>query len=116
MQLVPESHCIVTTAETEISCQRPDGSARRIPFDELKTAIIETNDSGPRGIDFWWILSGEGDAECIFPQAATGEDAAIDTLTKLPHFDDNAFMEAVTSTWNERFLCWERPPPGAYLA
>lgn len=109
MPLVPESHYVVTMTDRDVSCQRPDGSVQRIPFANLESVMIETNDSGPAGMDFWWVLSGEGESGCIFPQGATGEEALLERLTKLPHFDNEAFTAAARSTHNDTFLCWRRP-------
>ena len=56
---------------------------------------ISTNDSGPWGADFWWLLYGkDGELACAFPEMATGDKEAADMLIALPGFDFEAFGHA----------------------
>jgi hypothetical protein len=68
----------------------------------------ETNDSGPWGADVWWILVGNApESGCVYPNGATGEQEALEALQRLPGFDNGQFIEAMTSTENARFVCWQ---------
>jgi hypothetical protein len=68
---------------------------------------IETNDSGPWGADFWWLLEGQA-VRCTFPQGATGELEAVAQLsTRFPSFDYEAVLQANHCTSNARFVCWD---------
>jgi hypothetical protein len=106
-RLIPESEFVVTTTYAEITVCRPDRRVEQISFPELEAVIIETNDTGPWGMDFWWILAGASGG-CTFPQGATGENDAIERLQKLPGFDNEALIAATGSTGNARFVCWRR--------
>ena len=44
----------------------------------------------------------------VIPQGAAGEEGLLDRLQKLEGFDNNAVIEAMSATENERFVCWRR--------
>ena len=107
-KLMPESKFVVTVTETEIINQRPDGKVERVALANLKAVIIETNDSGPWSTDVWWMLIGSTPGSgCILPLGCTGEKEMLTALQNLPGFDNEIFMRAMTSTTNQRFLCWK---------
>jgi hypothetical protein len=86
----------------------PSGEVRTIAKDRIGAILIETNDSGPRGSDFWWLLLGPDKAlACAFPQGATGESEAMDWLMALPGFDHAKMIEASGSTSDAFFPVWE---------
>lgn len=102
-----ESQWIVTVTDTEISCARPDGQTESVTWDDLKAVAIETTDEGPFSMDVFWLLAGEHGG-CVIPQGAKGEDVLLERLQKLPGFDNEAFIEAMGCTENNRFLCWQK--------
>lgn len=103
-----ERKIVVTLSEGGISASYPEGEVLAISWDEVERVAIETNDSGPWGADFWWLLEGDG-KRCAFPQGATGELEAMAAFpSHFPGFDHKAVSEANTCTSNARFLCWER--------
>ena len=106
-----ESAFVVTVTETEIVNRRPNGAVERVALEDLRAIIIETNDSGPFAPDVWWLLIGSSEKKsgCVFPQGATGHDDVLAFAQKLPGFDNRMFIQAMTSTENNRFLCWRRP-------
>jgi hypothetical protein len=106
-KLMPEAAFIVRIENNEIINERPEGKRERVSLSELKAVIIETNDTGPWGTDILWILVGTGQTGCVFPGGATGEKDILEAVQKLPGFDNEAFIQAMTSTSNQRFLCWE---------
>jgi hypothetical protein len=108
-RLMPESKFVVTVTETEIVNQRPDGKVERVALADLKAVIIETNDSGPFGVDVLWMLLGSKSG-CIVPLGCTGEAKLIAAVHDLPGFDTETFIRAMTSTTNERFVCWKANP------
>jgi hypothetical protein len=98
----------LAVTDSEIINRRPDGITEHVRFADLSAVFIETNDRGPFEPDVWWRLVGEPATGCVFPQGAGGEDDVLDRLLKLPEFDHAAFAEAMTSTQNRKFLCWQR--------
>jgi len=111
--MAKEAAFVVVVSETAITVHRPDGRIESVQLADLQTVIIETNDTGPWGTDFWWFLLGDNQTGCVFPIGAAGEQEAMKVLQKLPGFDNNMFLKASQSTDNQRFLCWQSSAAGA---
>jgi hypothetical protein len=58
------------------------------------------------------VLHGR-DGGCAVPQGATGDRLLLERLQALPGFDNNAVIEAMSSTSRRRFLCWQRRHDGS---
>jgi hypothetical protein len=108
--LLPEKLYVVTISETEVCCRAPSGETACVTWDGLGAVLIETDDTGPWGMDFLWMLLGEHDG-CVIPQGATGEAALLERLQALPGFDNEAVIAANSCVENQRFLCWQRGSP-----
>jgi ATP-binding cassette subfamily B protein len=61
-------------------------------------------DSGPWGIDFWYVLEG-GERTVAYPLGACGDVEACEWLEQLPGYR----QRGVSSTANVRFECWPNP-------
>jgi hypothetical protein len=105
----PERGFIVRVSETEIVCERPDGAVERLAWPDLRIVEIITTGNGPYAPDVFWVLSGTSGG-CAIPQGATGDHAMLERLQTLPGFDNKAVIEAMGSSVNRRFLCWQRTP------
>ena len=92
---------------SEIVCERPDGAVERVGWADLETVEIVTTSDGPFAPDVFWVLYGR-DGGCAVPQGATGDGMLLERLQALPGFDNDAVIEAMSSTSNRRFLCWQR--------
>jgi len=105
----PEAQFIVeVTVDDEIVCKAPKQAEQRIKMADLAAVYVETNDSGPWGADVWWLLKdNSGQIKVMFPQLATGEEAALERLRRLPGFE----MQGMNSSKNVRFMCWPAPAP-----
>ena len=104
-----EAAWLVNVTDDEIAVTDAKGEVREIAKADLAGVVIETNDSGPWGSDFWWILlRADRSMACAFPQGATGEKAAMDWLLELPGFDHGELIRASGSTGNAFFTLWER--------
>lgn len=103
----PEAKFVVTVNDTLVRCVRPNGDAEEVRWADLRAVIIETNDTGPVGNDFLWILVGT-EGGCIVPAGAGGEARLLDALQHLPGFDNEAMIAASASVENRKFLCWEK--------
>ena len=108
--LMFERKVVVRFDDNHISSTYPDGAVQSISWHEINCVAIETNDSGLRGADVWWLLEGL-DKRCTYPQGATGDREALGEYQKrLSEFRDRAVIEAMGCTLNARFICWERRP------
>lgn len=56
--LYPERLFGATVNRSEICVQWPDGRLESVPIAHLREVAIVTNDSGPTGVDVWWMLTG----------------------------------------------------------
>ena len=103
-RMQPEQSYVVGIFADEVRCSWPDGSVQIVNLQRLRDVHVETNDSGPWGLDVWFVLRDELDQQCAYPLGATGEAAVLDRLLALPGFQ----LQGMNSTANARFLCWRR--------
>jgi hypothetical protein len=101
-----ESAPAVKLSAQAITYHRHDGTTCAVRWDTLRAVLIETSDDGPFAEDLWWILI-DADGHCTIPQEA-GTEALLARLQKLPGFDNEAVIAAMSSVENQRFLCWQR--------
>lgn len=107
-RLIPESKFEVTFDDEKVTCRRPDGSEDSVSWDELGEVLIETNDSGPLGMDVWWLLvTRDSQLGCAVPLGARGEDRLLSRLQELPEFDNEKIIAAMSCMDNQRFHCWK---------
>lgn len=103
----PEAKFVVTVNDASVRCIRPNGDSEEVKWADLRAVLIETNDTGPVGVDVLWILVGT-EGGCIVPAGASGEARLLDALQRLPGFDNEAMIAAMGSVENRKFLCWEK--------
>ncbi|HKY32491.1 MAG TPA: STM3941 family protein [Candidatus Polarisedimenticolia bacterium] len=106
--LEPERRFVVRLSGPEVLCERPDGTVERVHWADLQSVEVLTTDKGPHAPDVFWVLHGT-DGGCVVPQGATGDGELLERLQRLPGFDNKAFIEAMGSSANGRFLCWRKP-------
>lgn len=106
--LYPECMFRIERVGDVLRVTEPDGSSMSVGLDKLMRVVIATNDSGPWGADVWWqITYGPDNEVCQYPQGATGEKVAFSAFQALPGFDDSKVIEAMGSTSNRTFVCWD---------
>ena len=105
-----EEAITVTFDSKAIYCNKPNNVKEFISWEKLDAVLIKTTDQGPMLEDvFWLLLSKDMSEGCIFPQGATGEEELIAELQKkLPNFDNEMLIKAMTSVENQKFLIWEK--------
>lgn len=108
--LTPEATVVVTFDAAGIRCSRPNNKQEYITWEKLDAVLIETTDEGPMLPDvFWLLLTKDMTSGCAIPQGATGEKELLEEMQRrLPGFDNEMLINAMTSTNNQRFLVWER--------
>ncbi|HEY0311452.1 MAG TPA: hypothetical protein VGC56_03060 [Allosphingosinicella sp.] len=113
----PEALWTVTIADQVVEVTDDRGKRKSIALPALGGVTIETNDSGPWGMDVWWMLFDlDHRLACAFPLGATGEQPVVAELTALKGFDHAEMLRAMGSTANAMFLLWKRndvPEAGA---
>lgn len=105
--IAPESAWVVTLSDEGVSCTRPNGLVEMVEWNDLKAVVIVTTDEGPFAIDVMWLLVGNTSG-CMVPLGATGEGKLIEKLQALPGFNNEVMIEAMSSTTNRKFVCWEK--------
>jgi microcystin degradation protein MlrC len=103
----PEASFTVAVTDEGVSCSRPTGLIESVAWDDLKEVSIITNDEGPFAIDVMWLLVGDHGG-CVVPQGAAGEGELLKRLQGLDGFNSEAVVEAMSSTTNRKFLCWQK--------
>jgi hypothetical protein len=100
----------VQVGETEVAVTEADGTVAALRWDELAAVVIETNDSGPWGDDVvFHLFAADGTRRLRVPQSVDGQRELLQSLQRLPDFDNAAVLAAMGSTALEAFLCWEAP-------
>lgn len=83
------------------------GETSEISLEQLAAIVIQTNDTGPAGLDIWWIYIGKDlKIACQYPQRANGEDAVRDWAMALPKFGYEEMIKAMGCTDNDSFVVW----------
>lgn len=106
-KLMPESLFVIQMNDLQVSCHRPDGTIECVRWDDLQRVSVLTTNDGPWAPDVFWLLHGEHGG-CLIPQGATGDTELLERLQQLPGFDNKVFMNAMGSTEEAIFTCWER--------
>ena len=106
-KLDPESRFVVRLGESEVVCERPDGTRERVAWHELQRVEIVSTSDGPMVPDTLWLLLGETGG-CAIPWGATGEAELLQRLQALPGFDNQAVIGAASDGTDARRLCWQR--------
>jgi hypothetical protein len=97
----------VSFDDESVTCRRPNGLVEVVRWADLNAVFIHTTDAGPFIDDVFWVLAG-GESGCVVPSEAEGMDQLLKRLQQLPNFDNSAVIEAMSSTENREFLCWQR--------
>lgn len=86
------------------------GARLQLEFSNIKRVAIRTTDEGPGAEDVFWVLTTD-DYVCLIPHGADGESELFDRLLKLPGFNNQAMIVAMTCTENAEFECWRAESP-----
>jgi hypothetical protein len=105
--MTPERRFVVRVSDAEVVCERPEGKVEGVAWVDLQKVEVVTTADGPFSPDVFWVLHGS-DGGCVVPQGATGDSQLLERLQALPGFDNQAFIEAMSSTSDRRHLCWQK--------
>lgn len=102
---VTESDWLVDVNDERIQTIDFQKKINVVQIKDISSVEVETNDSGPWGVDLWWKIEGAGNVIWI-PNGATGE---LDMQKKLMDFDGfklDELTDALRSTANQSFVLW----------
>jgi hypothetical protein len=103
-----ETRCSVEFDDAAVTCRHPDGGSERVEWDSLEEVLIRTEDAGLSFTDVFWVLVAGG-TQCVFPHGCEGDSALLERLQKLPGFNNEVFVAAMSSISDGEFVCWRRP-------
>ena len=105
----PEAAVVVGFDDETVWCTAPGQARQEIAWADLRCVRVHTTDEGPFQPDVFWHLETDSDACVIYPGGATGSGEVLERLQELPGFDNLALIEAMSSTDNASFTCWQPP-------
>jgi hypothetical protein len=84
------------------------GKVEEVAWDALEEVSVLTTADGPFAEDVFFILAGRDGSGCVVPQGAPESGELLERLQRLPGFDNEAFIRAMSSAEDARFVCWRR--------
>jgi hypothetical protein len=98
--------------DADLRVSEPDGKEQGMRWQDLGHVAIHTNDQGPFDVDLHWVLtSRDGRQTLSVPLGASGEQELLAELQRrLPGFDNDAVVRAMSSTDNASFDVWSWTP------
>jgi hypothetical protein len=94
--------------ETGVRRYRGDEVTEELAWADLVRVEVVTTSAGPFADDVFWLLAGADGTGVAVPSEQAPE-GLLERLQALPGFDDMAVIQAMGSTGDARFTCWERP-------
>jgi hypothetical protein len=93
-----------------VSRRLANGTEEKVAWDDLAEVFVLTTGDGPFAEDVFFVLVGRDNTGCVVPQGSPESAPLLERLRRLPGFDNEAFIRAMGSTQEARFVCWRRPP------
>jgi hypothetical protein len=99
----------ITIDEDGVRRQLADGTEESVTWAKLSEVAIRTTPEGPWKEDVFFLLMAEGGGGCAVPAGHPSADDLMTRLQSLPEFDNDAFIEAMTTIEDGLFVVWQRP-------
>lgn len=94
--------------DTGVRRELTEGRFESVTWDDLLEVSIVTTSDGPFAEDVFFVLAGRNGTGCAVPQSAAESSVLLEGLQRLPGFDNQAVIQAMTSTDDNKFVCWRR--------
>nr|WP_026317016.1 hypothetical protein [Actinokineospora enzanensis] len=85
-----------------------DGTEESVSWSDLAEVAIRTTPESPWKEDVFFLLMRAGGGGCAVPAGDPSADDLMGRLQSLPNFDNEAFIEAMTTTEDGLFVIWQR--------
>jgi hypothetical protein len=102
----PFSEVEVGFDDNEIWALWPSKEKRSLAWSDLIGVAVETTDEGPFTEDVFWHLGGKNGV-LTYPSSAKCADQLLERLQKLPEFNNERLIEAMTCAENKTFIIWD---------
>ena len=90
----------------KIYVQWPEKEKESIHWPSIKIIAVETTDEGPWLEDIWWHIANE-EMTLTYPNQANGADKILNQLQKMPNFNNENLIKAMTYVQNQTFILWD---------
>lgn len=105
----PRKKDYVEVDDTSVKRFFPDGRVEEVRWEHLAEVGIVTTDEGPIMDDCYWMLIEEdGKTGCAVPLGDPEFKIILERVQKLPDFDNEMFIKAMSSALNNKFACWKK--------
>lgn len=84
------------------------GEKQSIFWNDITKISILTTDKGPFEDDVFLCLYGSEDKEIMIPSESHWYSPIYDHVSKFNGFDFDRVIQAMSSTDNNEFICWEK--------
>ncbi len=98
----------ITIDDEGVRRQLADGTEESVTWAKLSEVAIRTTPEGPWKEDVFFLLMAEGGGGCAVPAGDPSADALMSRLQSLPDFDNDTFIEAMTTMEDGLFVIWQR--------
>lgn len=98
----------ITVDDDGVRRQLADGTEESVSWADLAEVAIRTTPEGPWKEDVFFLLMREGGGGCAVPAGDPAADDLMSRLQSLPDFDNDAFIEAMTTIEDGLFVIWRR--------
>ena len=85
-----------------------DGTEESVTWADLAEVAIRTTPEGPWKEDVFFLLVRAGGGGCAVPAGDPSADDLMNRLQSMTGFDNDAFVEAMTTTEDGLFVVWQR--------
>lgn len=100
----------VTCDHTTITLYQPDGRSGTLDWDDIGSVTVAITANVVSDDVFWLILSRDRSRFLAVPLCAVGERELLMAMQiRLRGFDNDAVINAMTSTETEHYVVWEMP-------
>ena len=97
----------ISVDDTGVRRQLADGTEEAVTWTELASVMVRVIPDGPWNEDVFFMLVGNDGKGTAVPSGDPAADALIERLQALPGFDNEKFIEAMTTDADQAYVVWE---------
>ncbi|WP_326565705.1 hypothetical protein VSH64_28010 [Amycolatopsis rhabdoformis] len=97
----------VSVDDTGVRRRLADGSEEAVTWTELQSVMVRVIPDGPWNEDVFFMLVGSDGTGTAVPSGDPAADALIERLQSLPGFDNDKFVEAMTTDADQAYVVWQ---------
>lgn len=97
----------VSVDDTGVRRRLADGSEEAVTWAGLSSVMVRVIPDGPWNEDVFFMLVGTDGKGTAIPSGDPAADALIERLQSLPGFDNEKFIEAMTTDADQAYVVWE---------